>query len=48
MKRITSFLVLSLLALLLCNTNSMANTYTFADVYANWPGYDAGKRQSKM
>ena len=41
MKRITIFLMLSLLALLLCNTNSIADTtYTFADEYINWPGYE--------
>ena len=39
MKRITQFLLLSLLAVFLCTTHSMATTYTYDDVYANWPGH---------
>ena len=39
MKRITQFLMLSLLAVFLCTTNSMADTYTYEDVYSNWPGH---------
>jgi len=40
MKKITQFLMLSFLAVFLCTTNSMANTYTYEDVYSNWPGHD--------
>lgn len=39
MKKITQFLLLSLLAVFLCTTNSMADTYPFEDVYSNWPGH---------
>jgi len=39
MKIITQFLMISFLAVFLCTSNSMANTYTYKDVYSNWPGH---------
>lgn len=39
MKIITQFLIHFLLAVFLCTPNSMADTYTYDDVYSNWPGH---------
>ena len=46
MKRITNLFMLSLMAVFLCITNSMADIYTYDDVYANWPGYDVDPRDT--